>query len=69
MFYFSLVGCDIDNNTVNDENYIDPEGEYFTVEDVALYIHLYGNLPHNYITKKMMLENWVGNLVKETYGM
>ncbi|NMB06754.1 MAG: ribonuclease [Tissierellia bacterium] len=66
VFTFSLVGCDIDNNTVNDENYIDPEGEYFTVEDVALYIHLYGNLPHNYITKndarKLGWEPSKGNL-------
>ncbi len=28
------------------------EGTYTTKEDVALYIHLYGRLPDNFITKK-----------------
>ena len=30
---------------------LDPEGSYTTKEDVALYIHLYGRLPDNFITK------------------
>lgn len=30
---------------------IDPEGSYTTKEDVALYIHTYGTLPGNFITK------------------
>ena len=34
------------------ELYIDPYGSYTTKEDVALYIHLYGELPLNFITKK-----------------
>ena len=29
----------------------DPEGSYTTKEDVALFIHLYGRLPDNFITK------------------
>ena len=28
------------------------EGSYNTKEEVALYLHLYGHLPDNYITKK-----------------
>ena len=31
---------------------IDPEGTYTSKEDVALYIHTYGHLPNNFITKK-----------------
>ncbi len=34
------------------EPYIDPYGSYTTKEDVALYIHLYGELPLNFMTKK-----------------
>ena len=30
---------------------LDPEGSYTTKEDVALYIHTYGCLPPNFITK------------------
>lgn len=30
---------------------LDPEGHYTTKEDVALYIHTYGQLPGNFITK------------------
>jgi len=31
---------------------LDPYGSYTTKEDVALYIHLYGELPFNFMTKK-----------------
>ena len=34
------------------EPYIDPYGSYTSKEDVALYIHLYGELPLNFMTKK-----------------
>ncbi|MBO5202976.1 MAG: ribonuclease [Oscillospiraceae bacterium] len=30
---------------------LDPDGTYDTKEEVALYIHLYGRLPGNYMTK------------------
>lgn len=33
------------------EETLDPDGSYTTKEDVALYIHLYGKLPENFITK------------------
>ena len=31
---------------------IDEDGVYYTKDEVALYIHLYGHLPSNFITKK-----------------
>lgn len=31
---------------------LDPDGSYTSKEDVALYIHQYGELPHNFITKR-----------------
>ncbi len=31
---------------------LDPDGVYTTKEDVALYIHQYGHLPENFITKR-----------------
>lgn len=34
-----------------DTPYLDPAGSYTSKEDVALYIHLYGTLPPNFITK------------------
>ena len=41
------------------EPYLDPNGSYTTKNDVALYIHLYGRLPNNFITKKQA-ENQYG---------
>ena len=35
-----------------EEAALDEEGSYTTKEDVALYIHTYGHLPPNFITKK-----------------
>ena len=44
-----------DNNPSNSPavniDTLDPDGCYTTKEDVALYIHLYGHLPSNFITK------------------
>lgn len=45
-----------DSDTVQDldcteEPAIDPYGSYTTKEDVALYIHTYGHLPQNFMTK------------------
>lgn len=46
------------------------DDEYYTPEDVALYLHLYGHLPSNYITKEEAQDaGWVsskGNLWKVT---
>ena len=33
------------------EPLLDPNGSYYSKDDVALYIHLYGKLPQNFITK------------------
>lgn len=38
--------------TVEAEPTLDPDGVYTTKDDVALYIHLYGCLPNNFMTKK-----------------
>ena len=35
-----------------EENLLPEDGTYTSAEDVALYIHLYGHLPDNFITKK-----------------
>lgn len=47
---------------------MDEDGSYTTKEEVALYIHLYGRLPRNFITKKEAEKlGWpVGSL--ETYA-
>lgn len=34
-----------------EDNILDPDGFYTTKEDVARYLHLYGELPPNFITK------------------
>ena len=41
------------------EPWPDPYGSYTTKEDVALYIHLYGELPLNFMTKKQA-RGWEG---------
>lgn len=52
---------------------IDEDGWYDTPEDVAEYIHTYGKLPHNFITKEEARDlGWVsseGNLWDVAYGM
>lgn len=39
-------------NTAEDSAALPEDGSYTSKEDVALYIHLYGHLPPNFITKK-----------------
>ena len=40
---------------------VSEDGEYWTKDDVALYIHLFGHLPKNYITKsKAQSLGWSG---------
>lgn len=38
--------------TVSDADVPEEDGVYTTKEDVSLYIHMYGKLPDNFITKK-----------------
>lgn len=43
------------------EDFIDEDGTYTTKEDVALYIHTYGKLPSNFMTKQQAQElGWQG---------
>lgn len=45
---------------------LDPDGTYDSKEDVALYIHLYGKLPSNYISKKDAEKlGWSGGSVEK----
>ena len=49
--------------------YLDPNGTYTTKNDVALYIHLYGRLPYNFVTKRQAenLYGWDGGSLSQ-YG-
>ena len=45
---------------------IDENGKYDTKDEVALYIHTYGHLPSNYITKKQAQNlGWSGGSLKK----
>ena len=47
------------------EDYLDEHGSYDQPEDVALYIHTYGRLPDNYITKSQAEKlGWEGGSVE-----
>ena len=56
---FTMAACGADDmavvmtttDTNANQTELDPSGTYTTKEDVALYIHLYGCLPDNFITK------------------
>lgn len=41
-----------ESEPAEEEPWLDPDGSYTTKDDVALYIHLYGCLPNNFISKK-----------------
>lgn len=41
-----------EDNRATEEDALPENGSYITKEDVALYIHTYGHLPDNFITKK-----------------
>ncbi len=53
----------------NPEPYLDPNGSYTSKDDVALYIHLYGRLPNNFITKRQAESQygWEGGSLSQ-YG-
>ncbi|MDL2215574.1 ribonuclease [Ruminococcaceae bacterium OttesenSCG-928-N02] len=40
-----------DSQSIQDSMVLDENGSYTTAQDVALYIHTYGHLPANFITK------------------
>ena len=59
---------DTDTENVDDEKeaVIASDGSYTTKDDVALYIHTYGKLPSNFITKKEAKElGWEGGSLEE----
>ena len=62
-----------EENTVTEESLISEDGIYTSKEDVAAYLHEYGHLPSNFITKKEAKKlGWVsseGNLDKVAPGM
>ena len=54
--------------TKEPENLIDEDGEYNSKDDVALYIHTYGHLPKNYVTKKEAREKgWEGGSLEDYF--
>lgn len=56
------------SKTEDSEAPIDEDGSYTTKEDVALYIHTYGKLPNNFITKKEAEKlGWTGGSL-ESYA-
>ena len=47
---------------------IDEDGEYTSKDDVALYIHTYGHLPKNFVTKKVARDaGWEGGSLEDYY--
>ena len=51
----------VPEDTEAQEDTLDEDGAYTTKEDVALYLHLYGHLPDNFITKKQAQKlGWSG---------
>lgn len=54
-----------DDATTAGETWLDPDGTYSEYEDVALYLHTYGELPDNFITKSQARElGWEGGSVE-----
>jgi len=53
--------------TTSSETYgVSEDGEYYSKDEVALYIHLYGHLPSNFITKKEARAlGWSGGSVED----
>lgn len=44
---------------------LDPDGHYYSKEDVALYLHTYGQLPENFVTKDEAEDaGWSGGSVE-----
>ena len=57
---------DTDSKTQNKQSVIDEDGSYFDKENVALYIHIYGKLPANFITKDEARDlGWEGGSVEK----
>ena len=69
----SSISEDADSHMTDIEAKLDEDGTYTTKEDVAAYLHEYGHLPSNFITKKEAKAlGWVnseGNLGEVAPGM
>ena len=65
----AAVGQDTDQQAVEeqtDEAAIDEDGSYTSKEDVALYLHTYGRLPSNFMTKKEAKQlGWEGGSLED----
>lgn len=69
----SLEESSFDEISQEPDLFVTEDGEYSTCDEVALYLHLYGHLPANYLTKKEARElgwdNSAGNLWDVAEGM
>ena len=62
----TTLAPDSGNETEATGNAIDEDGTYSSCDDVALYIHTFGHLPGNFITKKQARElGWGGGSVED----
>lgn len=52
--FMNIAGCTVSETAPDsgEEETITEDGTYTSKDDVALYLHTYGHLPDNYITKK-----------------
>ena len=58
-----------DSGEAEDLPLLDEYGDYYRQEDVALYIHVYGKLPPNFITKEEARDlGWEGGSVEKACG-
>lgn len=65
----SVEGNRPDGKSSEGNSTVDEDGWYSSKEEVALYIHLYGELPDNYVTKREAEEaGWSGGNVERYTG-
>ena len=58
-----------DSGEAEDLPLLDEYGDYYSKEDVSLYIHVYGKLPPNFITKEEARDlGWEGGSVEKACG-
>ena len=63
------LGNDLQGKSDEGNRSVDEDGWYDAKEDVALYIHLYGHLPDNYVTKSEAEDaGWSGGNVERYTG-
>lgn len=63
---FAALPMDPEQPTNQKQEQLAEDGTYTTKEDVARYIHLYGHLPDNFITKRgpaAGLDRWLSGAV------